>query len=271
MFELPGGYQPRSGAPIARIVTPGELTGVIELAVSGALESPSKPEAVSMVLSQLISRIGESQANAAMMSELSVADRTYALMQLGLSLGYSHYWRSEKCHACDKQFDVSIDLSAIEIGDRPETFPEMPLEASLGPLVLRAPTGTDQSAICDIDSDEQACLELLARCLRTEDGDGVDLQKLTKSDVELIEAALDELALGVPLMATAACPNCGCENSVPFAADHWLSRFSRELLDHVHEIASSYHWSEAEILSLSRERRLSYLRRLGVLGEAELQ
>lgn len=271
MFELPGGYQPRPGAPIARIVTAGELTGAIELAVSEGLESPSKPEAVSMVLSQLISQIGESEANPEMMSELSVADRTYALMQLGLSLGYSQYWRSDICHACDEQFDVSIDLSAVEIGTRPETFPEMRIEASLGPLILRAPTGADQSAICDIDSNEQACTELLARCLRTEGGDGVDIQRLTKRDVELIEAALDELALGVPLVATAACPNCGCENSVPFAADQWLSRFSGELLDQVHEIAVSYHWSEAEILSLSRERRLSYLRRLGVLGQVGLQ
>ena len=271
MFELPGGYQPRSGAPIARSVTPGELNGAIELAVCEALESPSKPEAVSMVLSQLISRIGGNETNAEMMSELSVADRTYALMQLGLSFGYSHYWRSAVCQACDEQFDVSIDLAAIETGTRPETFPEMRLEASLGPLILRAPTGADQSAICDIDSDEQACLALLARCLRTEGGDDVDLQRLTKRDVDLIEAALDELALGIPLMATAACPNCGTENSVRFAADQWLSYFSGELLDHVHEIATSYHWSEAEILNLSRDRRLSYLRRLGVLGEDEWQ
>lgn len=268
MFDLPGGYQPGSGAPLARTVALSELTGVIENELSATLSEPIKSDAVSRQLSLLISRIGEYEADFGMISALSVADRTYALARIGVAHGHSQYWRGVSCGSCDEYFDISIDLSTISAADAPETFPEIRIDSSLGPLILRAPTGADQSIISIIETDDAACMELLARCLRRESGGDVDLQRLTAGDIERIETAFDALALGVPLMATAVCPNCGGENSAPFEAGQWLPQFTGALLDQVHEIARSYHWSEAEILGLSRERRRSYLQRLGYFDEA---
>ena len=267
MFELPGGYQPRSGAPVARSVTPSELSGNVELAVSEALDCPSKPEAVSRILGQLISKIGRTRANSKMISDWSVADRTYALIQLGLALGFSQQWCSATCHACDERFDVSFDLTAIKVSARPETFPEIRFETSLGPMVLKAPTGTDQLAIADIETIDEACHQLLARCLRHASGEAVNLPALNEEEVERIGAAFDQLALGVPLNGEASCPKCEAETTVPFEPLEWVSRMAGDLLDQVHEIASYYHWPESEILELPRQRRLSYLRRLGYFDE----
>jgi hypothetical protein len=270
MIELPGGYQPGSGAPVAHSVTLSELTGVVEEELSATLSELVKSDAVSRQLSLMISRIGAYKADFNMISGLSIADRTYALAQLGVALGHPQYWHGVSCDSCDEYFDFSIDLSAISPADAPKTFPEIRIRSSLGPLVLRAPTGADQAVISGIKPDDEACAALLARCLRTKNGGDVELRRLTTSDVELIEAALDELALGIPLMATARCPSCGHDNSVPFETGAWLSLFIGALLDQVHEIARSYHWSEAEILNLSRERRLGYLHRLGYFDEAGL-
>lgn len=271
MFELPSGYQPPDGAPLARSVTPRELNGAIELAVSEALNHPSKAEVVSRVLDKLIARIGDTETNANMMSELSVADRTYALIQLGLALGHTHYWRSAICRACDECFDISIDLTAIEAAARPVTFPEIRIEASPGLLLVRAPTGADQSSITDIESAEEACRQLLERCLRRATGGSVDLGALSEQDVEAISAAFDKLAFGVPLNATARCPKCKSEVSVPFEPLDWVTKMTGTLLDQVHTIASAYHWPESEILSLPRHRRLSYLRLINAPGQAEPQ
>jgi hypothetical protein len=58
------------------------------------------------------------------------------------------------------------------------------------------------------------------------------------------------------------CPACGASH--PVALDPYLvtRRSPRELYDEVHLLAWHYHWSEAEILALPRDRRQLYLRRI---------
>ena len=109
---------------------------------------------------------------------------------------------------------------------------------------------------------------MLARCLRRATGGSVDLAALSEKDVEAIGAAFDKLALGVPLNASAHCPKCESEVQVPFESLDWASRQTDSLLDQVHDIASTYHWPESEILNLPRHRRLSYLSRIDGLDQA---
>ena len=64
------------------------------------------------------------------------------------------------------------------------------------------------------------------------------------------------------------CPECETAFTAPFDAADYLHR---ELRDHgravyreVHQLALAYHWSETEILAMTRQRRRLYL---GLLAE----
>jgi hypothetical protein len=96
--------------------------------------------------------------------------------------------------------------------------------------------------------------ELVRRCVRPS---GVSARVLRR-----VVRAMESLA---PLLAhdlDAACPQCGWTLSAHFDPQ-WFSvielrRRALSVYADVHLIASVYHWSEAEILALPRERRRAY-------------
>jgi hypothetical protein len=96
--------------------------------------------------------------------------------------------------------------------------------------------------------------ELVRRCVRPE---AVSARVLRR-----VERAMESLA---PLFAhdlDASCPECGCTLTVHFDPQCFclveLRRRSLSVYADVHLIASAYHWSEAEILALPRQRRRAY-------------
>jgi hypothetical protein len=79
-------------------------------------------------------------------------------------------------------------------------------------------------------------------------------------------AALEQAVAGLDLQIGTTCTECGGNIVAPFDVPKFvlteLEAETRRLLDGVHRIASTYHWSEAEILALPRERRQAYLTRI---------
>ena len=83
-------------------------------------------------------------------------------------------------------------------------------------------------------------------------------------------AALETRAAGLGLELGTSCTGCGAAMVLPFDIAVFLdgemgARASR-LLDEVHLLASSYHWSESEILALPASRRQDYLKRVLMAG-----
>lgn len=78
--------------------------------------------------------------------------------------------------------------------------------------------------------------------------------------------ALERCALGLDLQLGTHCTQCSAEIVSPFDVQGFVmaerTGTARRLLDEVHQIARVYHWSEADILSLPRDRRLAYLARI---------
>jgi hypothetical protein len=78
-----------------------------------------------------------------------------------------------------------------------------------------------------------------------------------------IERHMEESAPHVDLTLAARCPECEREFAVPFDLLGFFlgeCKTSRELLyREVHYLAYHYHWSEQEILALSREKRRKYI------------
>ncbi len=90
--------------------------------------------------------------------------------------------------------------------------------------------------------------------------------RLARPDRDTVITALESAVAGLGLEIGAACTECGATLVLPLNVAEFLDCELRAraatLLDEVHLIATSYHWSEADILGLPRPRRQDYLRRI---------
>src|SRR5262249_1848363 len=136
-------------------------------------------------------------------------------------------------------------------------------------VAFRLPTGEDQEVIGRIIEEDgaKALALLLARCIRRlgslcDPGPEVihRLSPLTRAE---IERHMEESAPQVDLTLAAHCLECDREFAVPFDLLGFFlgeCKTSRGLLyREVHYLAYHYHWSEKEILALSREKRRKYI------------
>jgi len=139
---------------------------------------------------------------------------------------------------------------------------------------FRLPTGGDQEAVAGmVGGDPGGALRaLLERCTvaigPAEPPPAAWLEALSPRARAEIERAMAAAAHGPELAMEARCPECERDFTLPFeVADFFFGELhaSADLLyREVHYLAYHYHWSEAEILDLPRDKRLRYI---GVLAE----
>lgn len=220
------------------------VDGTLEAALAEAAAAPSMPRAVTSVLAAALAELGGEPVEERTVRDLAVGDRQFLARQLSVHLGHDPVWLTAVCRACGESFDFEVRQADLPVKEAGESFPY----AQAGGLRLRVPTGADQEAIAGLP-DERAVKILFERC-RIE-GDG---------DIAAAEAAIEEASPEVALAALAACPACGAGNEVAVDPYLGLPAHGEELFAEVHLLASSYHWSEAEILALPRARRRLYLR-----------
>jgi hypothetical protein len=123
-------------------------------------------------------------------------------------------------------------------------------------------------------NESSALNALLARCLQSVGDAPVTpelIERLSPAARLEIEREIERVAPGLELTLEVKCSECGRAFGVPFDVQDFLlgeARGSRDLLmREIHYLAYHYHWSEAEILSMPRDRRRGYIE---ILGE-ELQ
>jgi hypothetical protein len=130
---------------------------------------------------------------------------------------------------------------------------------------FRLPEGADQEAVASLaqTDDNEAVQILLQRCvLEVEHGS----DRLTEIPNTIADRISDAMALLDPqaeLILEPVCPACGNRfRTILDTASFFFSEIKAHahvLLREVHVLASFYHWSEAEILSIPEPRRKFYL------------
>lgn len=251
-MQLPGGTYDAQGE-VNRALRFKHIDGVAELAMWQA-GTGDKPR-----LGCIDRLIDCCVALGAPAASLSVADRQYVLAALASRLGHDQFWISSQCRDCESRFDARVDLSKLPAKPAGATYPFATATIAAGSARLRVPTGRDQAAIADITDTFEAIAALARHCIVSNDVSLADDPERLADDIEAIDAALQEVAPEVATSVSTECPDCGYENTTPFdIAALLISRLDNPLED-VHEIASIYHWSETEILSLPRQRRQDYL------------
>ncbi len=269
-MQLPGGLALATGE-LARVIVWKPLNGKLELELSQALSAGhSVPDIMLHAAGCAIRSIGSVNVDLDQLDKLSVVDMRVILAALAGRFGLSLQWITHRCESCDEPFDFSVDLADLPITDAGETYPETTLQISGKTIRVSVPTIADQRAAAAASEESEVAEELFWRCVCDEQG-ALKGRRASAKVLAKIEEALSKMAPAVPFSAEAKCPNCDATNLVPINVVQWLWSLADSPIDDVHTIASTYGWSEADILALARSRRKSYIARINKDGGGSVQ
>lgn len=175
--------------------------------------------------------------------------------------------------ACHARADLDVTLSELAPEGSAPARPDFPVETPLGTFRVREPTGWMDAALATAQSRSQRAAELWS-WLVTADPSGASLSPAAWT--ALPAAVRYALALGLAaesrapdLLFVTACPSCaallelGMEPTALFQRGQGGRRPAAaddtRLFAEIHCLAWYYHWSQAEILSLTRSQRWRYL------------
>jgi hypothetical protein len=158
--------------------------------------------------------------------------------------------------SCSAPFEVELAF-AVLAADGITAEPIAVTLADGRSVALRRPTGRDLRdwRRTQWASRQEAVTAMLAvLCV---DGEAVPEDEAAIADV--LEARDPLVAFAV----SCACPSCGAENDLPVDIEGIalakLAARQRALLREIHALASTYGWTEREILAIAPERRARYL------------
>ncbi|HUZ03482.1 MAG TPA: hypothetical protein VMU89_24315 [Thermomicrobiaceae bacterium] len=228
---------------------------------------PGVPSAVATthLLGSCVVRLGDTKTGPELARRLLVGDRDYLMLQLRrLTLG-ERVSAVVGCPACGERMDVDFRVDDVPVEWRPQVATnhlvtmDAPAAGDAVPprtVRVRLPNGADQEAVLGLEA-SIAVERLLARCLVEPDA------ALTAKERVAVIEALDRLAPQVEVELDLTCPECAHELVVPFDTTAFfldeVRQSNAHLLREVHTLAFHYHWSETEILELTRARRRAYL------------
>jgi len=240
------------------------LTGYEEEWLARHRGTPSAP-AVTRLLSACLVRLDDVTRSQELVRRILVGDRDFLMLQLRrMTLG-EKISAVVVCPACSAKMDADFKASDVQIDRHPQTAMTYTLEFNPGEgagrtVRFRLPTGADQEDILGLDADSAVDV-LLIHCLVDDGG-----EPLSAEERIAVINAMEQLAPKIDLELDLTCPECSHAFVEPFDTTAFflkeMSVNGDQLLREVHFLAFHYHWSEADILSLTRERRRAYLRLL---------
>lgn len=260
IVELPGGLVLDGGRRLSRAEL-RSLTGHEEEWLARHPGIPSA-RAVTHLLSACLVELEGEPPGRETVRQLLVGDRDYLMLQLRrITLG-DHFHAVVTCPACQARMDADFETEDIPVERRPQTTAGYTIELTgqedrCRSVRFRLPNGGDQEAVLGMDLD-RATMALLERCLEDDGG-----MPLSPDEQATVGDAMERLAPQIDLELELACPECGHTFSGPFDPATFFFDEMRTsaalLLREIHYLAFYYHWSETEILRLSRDRRRAYL------------
>jgi hypothetical protein len=271
--QIPGGWW-GDGACV-REVCLRSLTGEDEAFLLEAGESLSGPARVTALLARCILRIGSNrEITPEMVRSLTVGDREALLLELRRITYGERLPGLLSCpdSACRERLDVELHISELLLAPyaTPQEWNE--ISQSVGGkayrIRLRVPNGADQEALAERSWRNSAEAEklLLERCVENVATNESSFLAMEDWPVELaneIGRKMSELDPQAEVLLSLQCPACGQAFTGEFDAGAYLYQELRGhipyLYREVHQMARCYHWSEAEILSMTPRKRSVYL------------
>lgn len=192
------------------------------------------------------------------LAELDLGQRDWHLLRLRRALFGSRLVGHTDCPNCGERLEIELDAQQLQDDELP--LPDPPQYRCADGRSFRLPNSRDLIAISGIEDVDDAARELFLRCSLSHSNAGLE------TEVTDIEKGLSTLAADRAFRLDLACVACNERWLFDFdpAGFVWEEIRARalELLDEVHQLASAYGWSEADILAQSEMRRAAYLSRV---------
>jgi hypothetical protein len=206
--------------------------------------------------------------------ELTVGDREALLLYLRrMTLG-ERMACAVSCpnRTCGEKLDLDLKVSDLLLPPycHQEAVHERVIENGDGSFLVRfrLPTGADQeaAAVLGRETSEAAVNLVLERCLQQVVAQGSASQPVSHLSGTLLQAlarSMSELDPQADIRLELACPACGALFELPLdAGDYFFRELTgnrEDLYREVHLMAFHYHWSEADIMNMTRHRRKSHV------------
>ncbi|MFE6174985.1 hypothetical protein [Streptomyces sp. NPDC056464] len=234
------------------------ITGAAELLATweaGLAEAPTGR-------ALLLHRTARPDVDVAALPVLPVGSREADLFALRRALFGERMQVRLVCSACgeDMEFDLDAGEFARSLGGPGDSV--VRVEQDGWDVEFRLPGVADLTAAARA-ADPRAAL--LARCVVSAEraGAAVSAEDLPAPVQRRIAEAVEAADPGADVTLDIACPECGeaTRAELDIASYLWteLDAWARDVLLDVHLLATSYGWSEPEILALSPLRRRYYL------------
>lgn len=210
--------------------------------------------------------LAEPDTDAQSLAAMSIGDRDRRLLALRESWFGPAMSGLVSCPDCHQELEIELATTDLHM-IAGQAAPNLTLLNEGYEIRLRLPDSRDLIAAANRDVTD-AAQSLLRACVvsATINGARVEPDALPTHLVALVAKCLSEADPLADLRLDLRCINCGRQWQNPFdivpflwaELEAWAGRMLRE----IHTLASTYGWSEHEILSLPTIRRRSYLRML---------
>jgi hypothetical protein len=270
--QLPNGFSAEAAWHRAARLHP--LVGRDETMLYDGATSVSPARRTTMLLTRCLDQLGPiAPVTEAAVRSLTVGDRNALLLHLRrLTLG-DLLSCVVSCPSLECGEKLDLDLN---VGDllQPSCLHERCTHETLIDdtdqryrVRFRLPVGEDQENVEPLAREDldAAARQLLRRCITSvEDADGgADLPDVPDCVRNAVPGLMAELDPQAEITLRLTCPTCGCAFRVPFDTTGYVLREltgrEADLYREVHLLAFHYHWSESEIMSLTRKKRYLYL------------
>ena len=234
---------------------------VLNIWEQGALLSA---EGKSQALLSLISPELSTQA----LTDLVLGERNKNLLELRQQLFGSKLQAYIECGKCGEALDLEFsieDFGFSSIAHIPETHSVLIDNICAD---IRLPNGHDLTALTNVKNVEDGRQLLFSRCVLKLQRNDVPMTLDELNDVELnqLEEAVAALDPRMEILFDLSCPECSHNWQSPLDIGSFIWRefdvYALQLLENIHLLASTYGWSEADILAMSQVRRNHYIERL---------
>jgi len=223
----------------------------------------------SMDRALLMLQAGSPETSLTDLAELSIGERDGLLLELREKTIGTHLSCAVDCPVCAADLQFEFDTRQIARNALPSSTGELVATAGEFSVTFRLPNSRDLAEALREVSAETRRIRLLTRCALDVRKSGVPFPAAELPDYVMDEVG-EAMARSAPQADTrfgVECQSCGKSWQAPFdvVSFFWAETAirARRALSEVHVLATSYGWSEADILRMSATRREFYLQMVG--------
>lgn len=200
-------------------------------------------------------------------ARLSIGERDARLLSLREWMFGTRMASTARCPQCEEQVEWETDVASIRLqeSERDCSTQELTLQTTGFQIRFRLPNSEDIAAVlCSPDS-ARGVSQLLERCVLQvrRNGETVAVADLPDTARQAIAAGMEEADPQADIRMVLTCGACGYQWDTAFdiASFLWseVNTWAEDMIRAVHRLASSYGWSERDILTMSPIRRQLYL------------